>query len=42
MEALYYSLFHCHLMYEGEIWFSAPVNLLNHIYKKKQKKCLKN
>jgi len=36
MTALYYSLFHCHLIYACEIWSSASDNLLNQIYKKQK------
>jgi len=33
---LYYSLFHCHIIYGNEIWSSASDNLLNEIYKKQK------
>jgi len=33
---LYYSLFHCHLVYALEIWSSASENLLVDIYKKQK------
>jgi len=33
---LYYSLFHCHLIYAAEIWSSAPEHLINQLFLKQK------
>jgi len=33
---LYYSLFHCHLIYASEIWSSAPEHLINQLFIKQK------
>ncbi|MBY0379860.1 MAG: reverse transcriptase family protein, partial [Burkholderiales bacterium] len=36
LKTLYYSLFHCHLVYAIEIWSSAPQSSLSHLFTKQK------